>query len=61
MIKTDSRDMLQKIIFQINAALLILLFIKESWKKYNGLHKVIKLQNAFNIDKIECYLGSKSA
>ncbi len=56
MIKTDSRDMLQKIIFQINAALLILLFIKESWKKYNGLHK-----NAFNIDKIECYLGSKSA
>ncbi len=47
LIKTDSRDMLQKIIFQINAALLILLFIKESWKKYNGLHKVIKLQKCF--------------
>ena len=31
--------MLQKIIFQINAVLLNFLFIKESWKKKNIVHK----------------------
>ncbi len=51
MVKNDSLDFYNATkniyIFKINAALLYLLFIKESWIKYQGLHKNIKQNNCF--------------
>ncbi len=56
--------MLQKIISQINAALLNFLFICESWKiKYITVStKILCSTTVFNIDNNQkCFLSSKSA
>ncbi len=53
LVKNDSLDFyngtknIYIYIYKINAVLLYLLFIKESWIKYQGLHKNIKQHNCF--------------
>ncbi len=53
--------MLQKN-YMLNIVHLNFLFIKESWKSYNGFHTNIKQHNIFSIDNNKkCFLISKSA